>query len=106
VPGIQPPLIAQLDVANFLVPDFGQGRTEAVRNASAAGRPDDDPALTTTEREILNLVVRGQTNKQIAQSRFVTEATVKFHLRNVFQKIGVSNRTEATIWAIRNRYFG
>jgi DNA-binding NarL/FixJ family response regulator len=57
------------------------------------------------EFEILRLVTAGQTNKQIATSRFVTQATVKFHLRNVYRKLGVTNRTEAAAWALRTRFF-
>jgi DNA-binding NarL/FixJ family response regulator len=52
--------------------------------------------LTTREREILGLVSQGTGNKQIAKQLWVTEQTVKFHLSNIYRKLQVSNRTEAS----------
>jgi DNA-binding NarL/FixJ family response regulator len=52
--------------------------------------------LTTREREILALVSEGIGNKQIAKQLWVTEQTVKFHLSNIYRKLQVSNRTEAS----------
>ena len=52
--------------------------------------------LTTREREILALVSQGTGNKQIAKQLWVTEQTVKFHLSNIYRKLRVSNRTEAS----------
>ena len=52
--------------------------------------------LTAREREVLGLVVEGLANKQIAQRLWVTPKTIKFHLSNVFRKLDVANRTEAT----------
>lgn len=52
-------------------------------------------ALSEREREFLALVAEGKTNSQIAEKLSVTEHTVKFHLQNIFQKLGVANRTEA-----------
>jgi DNA-binding NarL/FixJ family response regulator len=68
----------------------------------APGRGDGEtgaPPLTGRELEILALVSRGQTNKQVAANLWVTEQTVKFHLTNSFRKLGVMNRTEAVIRA-------
>jgi DNA-binding NarL/FixJ family response regulator len=52
--------------------------------------------LTTREVEILQLVAAGFTNGEVARRLWVTEQTVKFHLRNVYRKLGVANRTEAS----------
>jgi DNA-binding NarL/FixJ family response regulator len=52
-------------------------------------------SLSEREREFLALVARGLTNAQIADQLSVSEHTVKFHLQNIFQKLGVANRTEA-----------
>lgn len=52
-------------------------------------------SLSDREREFLALVAEGQTNAQIADRLSVTDHTVKFHLQNIFQKLGVTNRTEA-----------
>lgn len=57
--------------------------------------------LSEREREILRLVATGASNKQIAQKLFISTNTVKVHLRNIFAKIEVTSRTEATLYAIR-----
>jgi DNA-binding CsgD family transcriptional regulator/N-acetylneuraminic acid mutarotase len=58
--------------------------------------------LSEREIEILRLVATGASNKEIAQQLYISPNTVKVHLRNVFSKIGVVSRTEATLYAIRN----
>ncbi len=58
--------------------------------------------LTDREREILELVATGASNRQIAQQLHISSNTVKVHLRNIFEKLGVSSRTEATLYAVRN----
>ncbi len=55
--------------------------------------------LTGREREILRLVAEGHSNAKLAKMLWVTEQTVKFHLSNVYRKLNVSNRTEASRWA-------
>jgi DNA-binding NarL/FixJ family response regulator len=55
--------------------------------------------LTDRELEILRLVAEGASNGAIARRLWVTEQTVKFHLSNVYRKLGVSNRTEASHYA-------
>ncbi len=55
--------------------------------------------LTRREREILRLVMAGMTNTELARALWVTEPTVKFHLSNIYKKLGVSNRAEAARWA-------
>ena len=64
----------------------------------AAGARADLP-LTAREAEILQLVASGSTNGDIARRLWVTEATVKFHLRNIYRKLDVANRTEASHFA-------
>ena len=59
----------------------------------------DDVGLTRRELEILQLVAEGDSNAQLAKMLWVTEQTVKFHLSNIYRKLGVSNRTEASRWA-------
>ena len=58
--------------------------------------------LTEREREVLRFVAKGLRNKQIAEELVVSEATVRFHLRNIYSKTQVQSRTEAVTWAIRN----
>ena len=55
--------------------------------------------LTPREREILQLVGQGLANKQIARRLEITERTVKSHMTRVFQRIGVSDRVQAALWA-------
>lgn len=57
--------------------------------------------LTARELEVLRLVVDGLANKQIARRLGISEKTVKGHLTNLFQRIGVSDRTQAALWAER-----
>jgi DNA-binding NarL/FixJ family response regulator len=72
-------------------PATAPGEEPAPRVAPAAPSP-----LTAREREILALVSEGTGNKQIAKQLWVTEQTVKFHLSNIYRKLQVSNRTEAS----------
>jgi DNA-binding NarL/FixJ family response regulator len=65
--------------------------------AAAAKSP-----LTSRELEVLQLVAAGSTNGEIAQKLWVTEQTVKFHLSNVYRKLDVGNRTEASRYAHLN----
>jgi DNA-binding NarL/FixJ family response regulator len=58
--------------------------------------------LTRREIEILRLTAEGLSNGQMAKSLWVTEQTVKFHLSNIYRKIDVRNRTEASRWAQQN----
>jgi DNA-binding NarL/FixJ family response regulator len=58
--------------------------------------------LTRRELEILKLVAEGLSNAELAKMLWVTEQTVKFHLSNVYRKLNVSNRTEASRWAQLN----
>jgi DNA-binding NarL/FixJ family response regulator len=73
--------------------------TRRAAAADAAPRLDGSPALTRREMEILQLVAEGHSNAQLATMLWVTEQTVKFHLSNIYRKLGVSNRTEASRWA-------
>ncbi|HMF78947.1 MAG TPA: response regulator transcription factor [Bryobacteraceae bacterium] len=58
--------------------------------------------LSQREREIIVLIAQGYKNKEIAEKMFITEQTVKNHLHNVFDKLGVSDRLELALYAIHN----
>jgi DNA-binding NarL/FixJ family response regulator len=59
--------------------------------------------LTRRETEILGTIVAGLSNKEIAQKFSLSEDTVKHHLTNIFDKVGVSSRLELALFAINNR---
>jgi DNA-binding NarL/FixJ family response regulator len=61
-----------------------------------------NPDLTARELEILRWVAAGESNGSIARQLFVTEQTVKFHLSNIYRKLGVANRTQASHFAYHN----
>ena len=58
--------------------------------------------LSQREREIIVLIAQGYKNKEIAEKMFITEQTVKNHLHNIFDKVGVSDRLELALYAIHN----
>jgi len=63
--------------------------------------PDAD-ILTAQERKVLACLAAGMTNKEVAQSLCISLSTVKTHISNIFKKLGITNRTEATIYALKN----
>jgi DNA-binding NarL/FixJ family response regulator len=77
----------------------GTARQEARENAPIPVAPCP---LTARELEILRAVAEGHTNARIGRLLWVTEQTVKFHLSNIYRKLGVSNRTEASRYALVN----
>jgi DNA-binding NarL/FixJ family response regulator len=127
VPGLKAIVLSMYDDSQHIDAAFAAGAqayvlktahpddlTSAVRQAFqhsiylAGGRPapepapaplDDSPGLTRRELEILQLVAEGHSNAQLARMLWVTEQTVKFHLSNIYRKLGVANRTEASRWA-------
>jgi NarL family two-component system response regulator LiaR len=78
---------------------------EAARVLVQATRPTKDPLvdLTEREREVLNLVVQGQSNRQIADAMVISIATVKAHVSNILSKLQVSSRAEAIAYAIKHK---
>jgi DNA-binding NarL/FixJ family response regulator len=70
------------------------GRRSHLREANGAGKD-----LTRREIEILRLVAQGHSNGELAKMLWITEQTIKFHLSNIYRKLDVGNRTEASRWA-------
>lgn len=58
--------------------------------------------LTRREKDVLNLLVHGSSNKDVADVMFISEKTVKNHLTSIFRKLGVRDRTQAAVYAIKN----
>jgi DNA-binding NarL/FixJ family response regulator len=73
---------------------------------AAATRARAQRLLTRREMEILEFVAAGVPNAVVARSLWVSQQTVKFHLSNLYKKIGVSNRTEASRWAYEHGVLG
>jgi DNA-binding NarL/FixJ family response regulator len=59
--------------------------------------------LTEREREVLTLVARGYTNKQIADTLFITEKTARNHVSHILDKLGLSRRSEAAAFAVEHK---
>jgi NarL family two-component system response regulator LiaR len=78
---------------------------EAARVLVQATRPTHQPLidLTDREREVLNLVVQGNSNQHIAEKLFISLATVKAHISNILSKLQVSSRAEAIAYAIKHK---
>ena len=72
--------------------------TQAEREAAARA----ETGLSPREEEVLRHVAQGASNKQVAAALFITENTVKTHLRNIMEKLHVANRSQATAFAVRS----
>jgi DNA-binding NarL/FixJ family response regulator len=70
--------------------------------AAPASRERERSPLSQREREIVALVAQGFKNKEMAEKMFISEQTVKNHLHNIFDKLGVSDRLELALYAIHN----
>jgi len=88
----KPPLSQGLAVK--ILEEFGR-----VSREGPVREPDDD--LTAREREVLQLVSTGATNREIAATLFISENTVSFHMKHVLAKLHVKNRAEAAVYAVR-----
>ena len=76
---------------------------EATRHLLQATARPEQPAerLTSREQEVLALVARGQTNRQIADALQISEKTVSVHVSNLLSKLGMASRTQAALYAAR-----
>ncbi|MEQ1945761.1 MAG: response regulator transcription factor [Bryobacteraceae bacterium] len=77
---------------------FSTGMESGSSTNGAKGR--ERSPLSTREREIVALVAQGYKNKEMAEKMFISEQTVKNHLHNIFDKLGVSDRLELALYAI------
>lgn len=83
----------------------GEGRwSAAVVSKLAAWAVQPQAAeLTERERDVLRLLGRGWDNQRIAGHLHISERTVRFHLRNIYDKIGAHTRAEAVVWAVNHK---
>lgn len=119
-------VIAAVDAGavGYLLKDSGPDQILAGVEAAARGESPLDPkvagalmaarrrqqppevSLTAREREVLDLVAEGLANKAIARRLGISEKTVKTHLTSVFSALGVTDRTQAALWAQRHKRDG
>jgi DNA-binding NarL/FixJ family response regulator len=82
-------------------------REEMRRVSGALATPrlaaDVDVPLTQRESDVLQLLAKGQTNKEIGQTLHISYETVKEHVQHILRKLGVSDRTQAAVWAVRKK---
>ena len=87
-------------MASKLIQEFGNlARRADARRAMPA------PRLTDRELEVLKLVARGLTNRDIAEQLYISENTVKHHVRNILEKLHLHSRMEAVLYAVRENLF-
>jgi two-component system NarL family response regulator len=104
----------QAGARGYLLKDtFTEGMLEAIRNVHAGRRLIDpqvaarlmdrinEPSLTAREISVLGLVARGMTNREIGAALSMGEETVKAHLKHIFAKLDVTDRTEAALVAVQ-----
>ncbi|WP_327049153.1 response regulator transcription factor [Microbispora sp. NBC_01189] len=81
----------------LLAPEAAEAMLSAERE-----RPEQAAALTDREREVLRHLAAGRSNREIARALVVAEKTVKTHVSNVLMKLGVQDRTQAALYAVRH----
>lgn len=101
-PAVQARLLAAATAGSAL-----SGGVEADTGRSDQAAPQADPrvaSLTARERDVLELIAQGLANREIAQRLFVTEATVKTHINNLFAKLDLRDRSHAMRFAFDNGF--
>lgn len=93
---LQPSVAAKL-VARVARGSETAAPTAATPYAAPSGLPGTE--LTEREREILALIARGESNREIGETLFITEGTVKNHVSNILSKLALRDRTQAALWA-------
>lgn len=83
-------------LAGKILEEFG--RVARGEGGGEGGRDE----LTERERQVLQLVTEGKTNREIATALFVAESTVNFHMKNILSKLHLRNRAEAVAYALRS----
>ena len=76
---------------------------DAFKKSAESGQRREKPLLSEREKEIVQLVAQGFRNREIGEKLFISEQTVKNHLHNIFDKLGVSDRLELALYAIHHR---
>jgi ATP/maltotriose-dependent transcriptional regulator MalT len=102
-PALLSSLSTDSELAENLIEIVDQARDWSIARANdlpaPARRPSDTTLLTPREQEVLGLITQGLTNREIAKTLFVSEATAKVHVRHILEKLRVRSRTEAALLA-------
>lgn len=97
-----PAIKAAVDDDAVLDPSLTQRVFDEVRRTIRDEEKSAFEELTSQEMEVLALVVEGKTNREIAQSLFLSEGTVRNYVSSILAKLGVSNRAEAAAYAVQH----
>jgi DNA-binding NarL/FixJ family response regulator len=76
------------------------------RNPQPVAQEAPPQPITVREREVLELITQGTTNKEISASLFISENTVRAHVRSLLQKLNLGNRTQLAVYGVREEGFG
>lgn len=79
----------------------GEVKSSEILNSLLKGSDQTKPLLTNREREVFELLVQDKTTKEIAGQLFISEKTVRNHISNVMQKLGVKGRSQAVVELVR-----
>ena len=85
-------------LATKLLTEFAHQAQRPVEENPTINQPDQ---LTERQTEVLKYIAQGWTNKEIAETLYITERTVKYHLQEILQKLHLRNRTQAVAYAVR-----
>lgn len=96
-PSVAAKLVARIARSQESAPPPAPAPAYPQPTGGSAGMPLDD--LTEREREILRLLAKGESNREIGEALFITEGTVKNHVSNILSKLGLRDRTQAALWA-------
>jgi DNA-binding NarL/FixJ family response regulator len=93
------------DGQSLISPSMAAKLLEEFKTISrSGGKPEEiAPRLTDRELEVLNLVARGLNNREIARDLYISENTVKNHVRNILEKLQLHSRMEAVMYAVREK---
>jgi DNA-binding NarL/FixJ family response regulator len=93
------------DGQSLISPSMATKLLDEFKQMSVIGRRQDvaAPRLTERELEVLRLVARGLNNRDIAKELFISENTVKNHVRNILEKLQLHSRMEAVMYAVREK---
>lgn len=88
---------------SLLDPELVKQATSRLNTLATSGSQAEGGELTEREREVLALIARGYTNKQIANTLIVTEKTARNHVSHILEKLGLARRSEAAAFAVEHK---